>query len=146
MVTFFCPGCAQYLKKRQAEEHPQRCQETLACIQCRREFSGAAQIKAHTDCHPANFEPKRRVPQPPVADTRPVFNGLKNTARRILKRSPWQRATFAELKARLSPLLPRAGPRLEELEALLRAKLPHARNVRITGETLSYCPATPIAQ
>lgn len=140
MVTFFCPGCAQYLKKRQAEEHPQYCGDTLSCIECRKEFCGTAQIRGHTDCHPANPDPqRRRAAAPPVAGAEPTpFNGLKNTARRIVKRSAQKRMAFSELKAELDAVLQREQLDVDSSDAVLREKLRRTKNLLLVGNLITY--------
>jgi len=49
MVTFYCEGCGETLKKNQLEKHSFRCRGPFTCIDCSTTFHGNDH-KGHTSC------------------------------------------------------------------------------------------------
>lgn len=140
MVTFFCSNCGQYLKKKQAEQHVNYCNDRLSCNDCKLNFVGFNAIKAHTQCGTA---------QPPKAskgtDISKIklddieLTGLKNVIRSVVKRAESRKLNRDTLKRLIIEVYKRNDQQLpSDFDDKFKRKLASAKNLKSEGLLVKY--------
>lgn len=140
MVTFFCSSCGQYLKKKQAEQHVDYCNDKLSCNDCKRVLSGFALIKAHVKCD--TVQPNKQSKGPNTKEVKVddiEWTGFKNVLRAIVKRADGRRVNRDALKKLVGDVMRSNGIVVsEDFEGQFKSKLSGVKNLKQDGLLVKY--------
>ena len=140
MVTFFCSSCGQYLKKKQAEQHVDFCNDKLSCNDCKKIFTGFEVIKAHVKCEPNKPSKQERSTSAKdikVSDIK--WSGFKKTLRLIVKRAEGRKINRDTLKRLVLNVMKSNGEDIPtDFDATFKQKLSSAKNLKQEGLFVKY--------
>ena len=140
MVTFFCSSCGQYLKKKQAEQHVDYCNDKLSCNDCKKVFVGFNNIKSHVKCdtsQPAKHSKGANAKHVKIDDIE--WFGFKNTLRTIVKRADGRKINRDVLKKLVTDVLKNNKEKVpDDFDVKFKSKLASAKNLKQEGLMIKY--------
>lgn len=137
MVTFFCSSCGEYLKKKQAEQHVDYCNDKLSCNDCKKVMVGFNLIKAHIKCE--TVQPIKTPNMKNVKVDDMEWLGFKKTLRAIVKRADGRRINRDALNKLVKEVIKQNNEEMpDNFEVVFKTKLASSKNLKSEGFHVRY--------